>query len=295
VITEYEANYAELPGIYRDPRGTLYHPHLGRSIPIGTLAVEEYERPEWTFNKILYCEKEGFFSVLQQVKWPEKHDCALLSSKGFASRAVRDVLDLLGETKEEIQFFCIHDADASGTLIYQALTEGTTARAARKVKIINLGLDPWKAVPMGLQVETFKPKKPLPVARYVKEYDRDNNTEWGDWLQTQRVELNAMTSPQFLEWLDNAMDPYNDGKVIPPKPILRTHLLGAAEASIRQKLTEQILFDAGLEGQVQRRMQEALPKLEQIDVEGRVKLLLNQVPERRWDEPLKAIAEAEVQ
>src|SRR3954451_2010671 len=92
----------------------------------------------WTFNKILYCEKEGFFPILKDARWPERHDCALMTSKGFASRAARDVLDLLGETDEELWFYCIHDADASGTMIYQALQEGTQARPGRKVHIINL-------------------------------------------------------------------------------------------------------------------------------------------------------------
>ena len=38
VITEIEAERGEdLPGIYRDTRGTLYHPHERREIPLGTL------------------------------------------------------------------------------------------------------------------------------------------------------------------------------------------------------------------------------------------------------------------
>src|SRR5207249_4516476 len=83
------------------------------------LAVQQYRRPVWTFNKILYCEKEGFFPILKDASWPERHDCALLTSKGFSSRAVRDVLDLLGATEEPLTFYCIHDADGPGTLIYQ--------------------------------------------------------------------------------------------------------------------------------------------------------------------------------
>ncbi len=96
VITDYEAASNDIPGMYRDNRGLLYHPHERSEIPLGTRSVEEYERPAWTFNKILYCEKQGFFPILRAAKWPERHDCALLTSKGFASRAARDLLDLLG-------------------------------------------------------------------------------------------------------------------------------------------------------------------------------------------------------
>ncbi len=39
-------------------------------------------------------------------------------------------------------------------MIYQTLQEATKARGARKIKIINLGLEPWEAIDMGLEVET---------------------------------------------------------------------------------------------------------------------------------------------
>lgn len=75
VIADYETENGDIPGMYRDDRGVLYHPHLKTTIPLGTLSVERYERPDWTFNKILYCEKEGLFPVLQAANWPERHDC----------------------------------------------------------------------------------------------------------------------------------------------------------------------------------------------------------------------------
>lgn len=60
IITDYEEEHGDIPGMYRDPRGTLYHPHTGEDIALGTLAVEQYERPGWIFNKVLYIEKEAF-------------------------------------------------------------------------------------------------------------------------------------------------------------------------------------------------------------------------------------------
>ena len=60
IITDYENEHGEIPGMYREPRGSIYHPHLKETISLGTLMVEEYERPIWTFNKLVYIEKEGF-------------------------------------------------------------------------------------------------------------------------------------------------------------------------------------------------------------------------------------------
>jgi hypothetical protein len=55
-------------------------------------------------------------------------------------------------------------------VIYESLVQGTLARAARRVKVHNLGLEPWEGLEMGLQVETFERRKQqTPVAKYVKE------------------------------------------------------------------------------------------------------------------------------
>ena len=221
VVTKHESSQGQgLPGMYRDDRGTLYHPHTDEQIPLGTRSVEEYQRPEWIFNKIVYCEKEGFFPILIEAGWPERHDCALLTSKGYASRAARDVLDLLGETSEPLTFFCVHDADGYGTMIYQSLQEATAARPGRKVDIINLGLDPAEALDMGLPAEQMEKEgnmaRVVPVADYI-------DPHWRKWLQEHRVELNAMDTPQFLEWLDAKMAPY-EKKLIPPQPVIFTRL-----------------------------------------------------------------------
>lgn len=289
VITDIEAETgSDLPGLYRDARGVIYHPHTGEEIPLGTLNVEKYKRPDWTFNKILYSEKEGLFSILKDANWPERNDCALLTSKGFASRAARDVLDMISESQEDIYFFCIHDADASGTLIYQALTEATRARGARKVHVINLGLEPWEALDMGLQVETFREHgatatRKLPTANYV-------DTRWANWLQTKRVELNAMTSPQFLDWLDSKFQEYTP-KVVPPREVLAAKLDTHLQASVESLLAERILKEAGFSEQVKAIMARATKEGSSLDLLALVDKGLAANPEHQWSSPLADAAE----
>ena len=174
IITDYEAENGEIPRMYREPRGTIYHPHRGETITLGTLMVEDYERPLWTFNKLVYIEKEGFSEALKEERWAERHDCALMSSKGFTTRAARDLVDKLAEHDEPITIFCVHDADAFGTMIYQTFQEETRARGARKIKIVNLGLEPWEAVAMGLEVEIVEAgDRRKPVADYVGAHGRN--------------------------------------------------------------------------------------------------------------------------
>ncbi|WP_088834387.1 ATP-binding protein [Paenibacillus tyrfis] len=285
IITDYEAQFGEIPGMYRDPRGTLYHPHTGEEIPLGTIAVQNYNRPHWTFNKIIFIEKEGYFASLRDVGFPEKYDCALLSSKGYASRAVKDLFDLLGETDEEIQFFCVHDADAAGTKIFETLQEATSARPGRKVKVINLGLDPEEAIEMGLQVETFESDRRRPVADYV-------SYRWADWLQSNRVELNAMTTPEFIEWLEGKMEEHGVGKVIPTKEVLEKTFEESAEQVIRSRVMKDILEQNLYEKQVEIELMRTKHHIElaKIDIREKVSEILAVNPQFRWDAPVNELA-----
>jgi hypothetical protein len=288
LIGSYEAQYGDIPLMYRDERGTLYHPHSGQDIPIGTIAVENYQKPVWTFNKILYIEKEGFFNVLKEKKIPEKYDMALLTSKGYASRAVKDLLDALGEnSEEEITFFCIHDADAYGTTIYDTLQNETKARPGRKVKIINLGLDPEEAVSMGLEIEKAGKKgRRKGVASYI-------DPEWESWLQNYRVELNAMSTPQFLAWLEGRIRLYDKGKVIPPESTMLESLDHSLQDKLGQKLVAEILEQNHYADQVIEAVRQVKERCgdSQTRLAETVQAELKKEPVNLWKDVIKAVSE----
>lgn len=218
---------------------------------------------------------------------------------------MRDLIDLMGEAAEQIDFFCIHDADASGTLIYQALQEGTDARAARTVRIHNLGLEPWEALEMDLQVENFTTKaKKLPVAAYVEkqflrgfvgEQRAPDGSSWPEWLQSHRVELNAMSSRVFLRWLTEKMKPFSRGKVVPPEHVLRETLFTETEAVIRQRLID----EAVRWYRVDEKLTDTLGKVSEVvdaipaeELEGTVTEGLTAAPESLWKDPVRRRAEA---
>lgn len=288
IITNYENEHGEIEGMYREPRGSITHPHRRETITLGTLMVEEYERPEWTFNKLVYIEKEGANEALKGAGWLERHDCAVMSSKGFSSRAARDLIDKLAEHDEPVTVYCVHDADSYGTMIYQTLQAETKARGARKIQIVNLGLEPWEAVEMGLQVETFdEGKNDRPVADYI--YSRRGGGRWVEWLQTHRVELNAMTTPQLIGWLDEKMAEHGDGKLIPPADVLDAELAENFEAKVRANLTERILREANLEG----RVAEALASIKMptaVTLTEGIEKLFEGSPERAWRDHIEAVA-----
>jgi hypothetical protein len=279
--------------MYREPRGSIYHPHREETITLGTLMVEDYERPPWTFNKLVYIEKEGFSEALKEERWAERHDCALLSSKGFTTRAARDLVDLLAEHDEPVTIFCVHDADAPGTMIYETFQGETKARGARKIKIVNLGLEPWEALAMGLEVEMVEAgDRRKPVADYVTAYPcEEEEGNWANWLQTKRVELNAMSTPEFIAWLDSKMAAYD--KLIPPADVLVAEWNDRITAKVRVAITERILREAGLESQVATAIA-AIEKPSPAALAEGVRRLFQQEPDREWRDQIEAIARERV-
>jgi hypothetical protein len=289
LVTEYEAEHGEEKFAYRDPRGTLYIPHSGESIPLGTLQVEQFRRPQWRFNKILFLEKEGFFEALKADGWPGRHDCALMTSKGQPTRAARDLIDLLAGTDEPVQVFCLHDADAAGTIIYQTLQEETLARPRRSVEIVDLGVNPWEAVALAeegrVEIEDVSYETRQTAAAYVGE-------EWAEWLQAHRVELNAFTTAGFIDWLDGKMARHA-GKLIPPRPVLVEKLDELTRGRLRDAITDRVLAEAGIDARVEaefrglrRRRNAAVNGLR-----GRVAEGLAADPCRHWADAIAEVAE----
>lgn len=286
IITDYEAENGDIKGIYRDPRGIVHIPHLNQDIPLGTLSVEEYKRPEWVFNKILFIEKEGFFEALKGVKWPERNDCALMTSKGQPTRAARDLLDLLSKEGEEITIFAIHDADCAGSIIYQTLQEGTRARPGLKVEVINLGLEAWEAIELMLEVEDTEYTDRKAVAEYVPK-------EWHDWLQKHRIELNAFTTKQFIDWLDAKMALHGARKLIPPDEVLIDRLKTDIQHVLRDSITERILMEANIDQLTEDAYTALEPEINEqaAQIRDNVTTSLHERPERHWSAPVKSLSE----
>jgi hypothetical protein len=282
--------------MYRDNRGSIYIPHTHQRVPIGTLSTEEFARPPWTFNKVLALEKEGLFEALIESSWPERNDCALLTSKGFFSRAGRDLIDQLPIEGEQLTIYCVHDADAAGTLILQALAGETKARGARLVEVVNLGLDPWDGIAMGLEVESVDSvtmastgnEKRRPCGAYVDEQTEHQPPEpfksWGDWLQKWRFELDAMTGPQLAAWFDaKLVDAF--GKVIPPAAHMTTELLDGIRRKAERNIEAELL--AGLRPEIDRRVaavmraaRKRIPKATKLV--ARVERALEHDPRQSW-------------
>jgi DNA topoisomerase VI subunit B len=252
LITDYENEHGEIAGMQREARGTVYHPHLRQELPLCTETVAKYHRPFWTFNKMVYIEKAGTQQNLIETGWPEEFDCAIASVAGFTTRAIKDLVDLLATSTEPVTVFCVHDADAAGTMIYHTLQNETKARGARKIEVVNLGLEPWEGVEMGLEVEVAEHvERRRAVAPYVVEHDQQwrrwlearGCPSWEEWLQKYRIELNAMVPADRMAWLTEKIERYPPRKVQAPAAVLHDERVRAARSVITEELTERARID----------------------------------------------------
>ena len=140
-------------------------------------------------------------------------------------------------------------ATLPGPIVVQSLREETRQhRPGRVVKIIDLGLNPEEARDLAergiVEIEEVSHKTRQGVARYI---DDDN----ADWLQTHRVELNAFTTRDFIDWLDELMEGYS-GKLIPPPDVLAASLIQRLQTRLREEITNRVLAKARVEDQVRK-------------------------------------------
>jgi hypothetical protein len=140
---------------------------------------------------------------------------------------------------------------------------------------------------MGLQVENIAASKDRrPVAEYVRaRTDRD----WDAWLQTNRIELNAMTTPQFIEWLDGKMAGY-DGKLIPPTDVLEAELAERIDTKVRTAVTARILREAAFEDQVTIAI-EAIKSPTGDELAEGIADLFSKELDREWRDHIGAVAD----
>ena len=281
-----------------DARGHLVEPHTDREIPLGTLAVREYlgsfidvcadldkeppavktvydtSGPANRFLNVLFVEKEGFLPLLAATRIAERFDLAIMSTKGMSSTAARTLM----ERMEGVRFLVLHDFDKAGFSIVGTLRRSTWRyQFKRPPEVIDLGLRlaDVKAEKLEGEPVTLKGKDPETNLRLNGATDEEIAYLTGDGSgDGQRVELNAMTSPQFVAWLERKLKEHGVTKMIPDEQVL---ILAFRQAHLAHRINREM-----------KRLFEAMRKeAESVAVPNglarRVKCALKQNPERAWD------------
>ena len=163
--------------------------------------------------------------MLEQAKFAERYDLAIMSSKGMGTTAVRTLIESLCD---EVEILVLHDFDKSGFSIVGTLTRDTRrCEFAVETRVVDLGLrlsdvDTWN---LPAETVTYKsdPAYNLSLNGATQEEIEFLRGEQ-DWrsYRGQRVELNAFTSDAFVEWLEAKLKEQGVEKVIPDDATLES-------------------------------------------------------------------------
>ena len=205
-----------LSKLLKEANAELHEPRNTIPIYLSTEGQENYEIPLWKYNKILYIEKRGFRDVIITNHFHEKFDLAVIGGQGESSEASRALLKRIEESAEQrgvkIEILCLHDADLWGHDISLTLSHPSERMKDHNVKVIDLGLTLTEAISLGLKPETVQLETPRKISRKLLRYlpekelllltGKKSLSELEKPLSTsRRVELNAFTPEQFMDWL----------------------------------------------------------------------------------------------
>ena len=258
-----------------DARGHFREPHTGREIGLGTLEVRAYiaawdqdlaprleglrlsqaiqtTGPRHRFRYALFVEKEGFDPLLKQANLEARYDLALMSTKGMSVTASRQLVEQLSQLG--VTILVVHDFDKSGFEILDKFTSDTRRyHYTATPNVIDLGLHLEDALTMGLQSEAVTypsevdPRASLfrcgatadECAFLVQHYTPGERGKRGHW-GGERIELNAMDSQQFLDWLEQKLHEVGVEKFVPDAQTLAV----AYQHQVRKAKLQQIIDTA---------------------------------------------------
>ncbi|MGO9055926.1 MAG: DUF2399 domain-containing protein [Candidatus Binataceae bacterium] len=250
--------------------------------------------PANRFKYALFIEKEGFDALLERSQIAERYDLAIFSSKGMSTTATRMLVDHLAQ--HDVTILILHDFDLPGLTIAHTLSHDSRRyRFKSEPRVIDLGLRLDDVTVMGLQSEPVEyPQRKDPREKFY-EQDYDATDEELNFLVERpsgaymnrsggvghrwtgkRVELNAMTSRQFVDFLEGKLKQHGIEKVVPYRETLTQ---AWHNAQLRHRINEAL-----------KRVVKTIPKEDTppvpADLEHRLRKYLQKYSTKAWDEAL---------
>lgn len=154
----------------------------------------------YKYDKVLYIEKTGFDAIFKAEKVEEKYNMIIVSGQGFSTRAAKTLLYQFQEMG--MKLYCLHDLDISGIYILDSF-----ATSNKKFKnIIHMEN-------LGVTLEDIRKYNIEPEKVEIKKEDRSKlenlSYEYQQFFNARthyrRVELNAFTTAQILEIIDEKL------------------------------------------------------------------------------------------
>ena len=143
-----------------------------------------------------------------------------MSTKGMSTTAARLLLDRLAPEVDRV--FVLHDLDVAGFSIFGTLaSNGRRYTHMNEVPLINIGLRLIDVAAMDLQGERVTVSDRYTRAATLRRHGATDQEI--EFLSRRRVELNAMTSRQFIEFIEAKFAEHGVEKVLPNAAVVEAH------------------------------------------------------------------------
>ena len=284
-----------------DARGHFIEPHDGGAVNLGTLGVRSYladirgakfeqpklnsacvstRGPDCSFGAVLFIEKEGFQPLFDRVELAEHHDIAIMSTKGVSVTAARLLVDRMCSA-HSIPLLVLHDFDVAGFTILDTLRRDTRRyQFESDFEVIDLGLRLADVQAMGLQSEAAASSKSSAAAIRSRLRNNGATPEECEFLVHQRVELNAMTSEQFVVFIKRKLAEHGVEKIVPSKQTLDEAYQLFERSRRLEEAFDQMATDL-----------ETVDARAPRDIKKRVTEIMRKRPTLRWDAAVKVVLE----
>jgi len=249
-IRRYERDVGKIPGLVRGPRGRYMAPEYDGEID--SQVREGVELDIGSANKVLFVEKEGLAEMMIANKFHHRLDCAIIQTQGFSTEMGRAMII---QAEGQGHTVCVlHDFDLSGVMIRECLTRPTNRVDIHLAKEpVDIGLN-WEIVDEMVKAGRITPEPVNLVDRCGEPAKLDDLLARGeitqgahDFLQTGRVELNALGPAGLLEWLEKRLEELGLWKTVPEdQGELDAWVRKAAERGleeVKKELSQEIFSD----------------------------------------------------
>jgi hypothetical protein len=233
------------------------------------------------YRDVLFIEKEGFSALIAQVGLAERFDIAVMSTKGMSNTAARMLIDKLMQSGVE-RVFVLHDFDWSGFSIFGTLGKSSRRyRFENEARVIDIGLRLEDIKTMGLDWEPYSPagawsKRAATLASHGATEEEIRR------MRTERVELNAMSSGQFVGFIERTLAEHSVRKVVPKDgSLLEQHARRIMVGTLMNRSLDALRPQAETEA-----AHIELP----LDLTNQIDALLKRKPDLPWDLAVAAIA-----
>lgn len=193
-------------------------------------ALVDSANPALRFGAVIFVEKEGYTELIRKARIAERFDVAFASTKGLPNTSIRRLLDTLADYG--VKVFVLHDLDITGLNIAHTLANSNGRYEFRNdLDIVDMGVRLPDAEALGLESEPFKldPKTDLDKLRARLRRYGATDGEIGLLVDDQRrIEIDAMTPRQLIDFIERKLTEHGVGKIVPPDDAMEAYYRRAA-------------------------------------------------------------------